>query len=238
MSQIILNKGEFPLANLPIDSKPYIFWDTCALINLMSINARMAFNEFEFYNKLYGLIANNTLGSVTSAIVYREFSEHIEKAYDDDKDKEDNARNCFLDYAETLPETDKNKIHSAIDHTEFFNMRLDILRVIWNNTYTISEDDTFMHKAHDRVLKHMCPAHVKGEYKDCYIWETYLDFLSRVSNAAPCFFFSVNTEDFAATKKSKDPNPMLIADCAGFDSELYMTVERAQVGIYRKLGLL
>lgn len=240
MSQIrvFVSKGESPIEGFTVGDKPYLFWDTCALLNFMSINQRSKFGEFEFYKKIFELIKKRELISVTSSIVYREFNDHINDLYKEDIKREDGARNCFVAYAETLPPDKMNNLKDSLKDTKFSDMRLNMLNDLWASTIVFSENDKYMKAAHTRVLNKICPAHTKGEYKDCFIWETYLHFLSHVSNQVKCFFFTVNSEDFGIIKGSKDPNRILVEDTQDHKSEIYLTVERAQVGIFKSLGLI
>lgn len=129
-TRLILSEGVSPIDDFSVGSKPYLFWDTCALLNFMSINVRCQFNEFDFYSKIFNLIKSHQIESVTSSIVYREFNDHIEDLYNEEIRREDSVRYCFIAYADTLPEPDKSNLKSSLLSSKFSDMRLNILKEI------------------------------------------------------------------------------------------------------------
>lgn len=47
-----------------------------------------------------------------------------------------------------------------------------------------------------RTRHKMAPAANKGEYKDCYIWGTYLSIIKAVNPSVYCSFITTNPKDY------------------------------------------
>lgn len=58
----------------------------------------------------------------------------------------------------------------------------------------------------ERVANRIPPAMGKTEYKDCYIWNTCMDFALSVKPADRIFFFTTNKKDFVVDPRSPYAN--------------------------------
>ncbi len=76
------------------------------------------------------------------------------------------------------------------------------LTPVIHNTYVIDEDILFHRKAYNRILGETPPCSEKQQYKDCYIWETFLSVCDNLANQGVANFMTENTEDYCG-KKSK-----------------------------------
>lgn len=71
----------------------------------------------------------------------------------------------------------------------------------------------FKDKAHTRLIDKKAPAHSKGEYKDCIIWETFLSLRrSQTDKSKPAFFLSSNKSDYCEPPYTRDFHPKLLSE--------------------------
>lgn len=184
--------------DIPRD-KPLIFWDTCGLLKILHIpdfdekNAQNLLNHFCWISDE---IEANRITSVTSELVISELSEHLDKVTRGLKKNQEGAKKDILKYCsiEKIPDL-RRKIENQLVKIKVEKRLLKLLNKIVRLTYIIKEHSQFGGLAHYRVLHKLAPAAVKGEYKDCYIWVTYLTLINEVV-LPKSVFYTDNKEDF------------------------------------------
>lgn len=191
------------LCSIVPKDKPIVFWDTCSLLDIykvLLIPKTGGYRTLQHYYNILNSIQKGELTSVTSKIVYKEFAQHYEDFIRNITSNEDSIKETYKDYAATLSEAKKIEILTAVDKLSIVPILDKLVRDIWRNTYVIKEQLSFQNSAHYRVIHKEPPAKTKGEYKDSYIWATYLSLAKKldvVNKEHPwmCFITS-NVKDY------------------------------------------
>ena len=196
--------------------KPVIFWDTCALLNIIRFIYREDPGDattFDAIKKIHDAILNNEILSVSCESVITEYNNNVNEAVnqiDDSVAKTDTYYKNLLEVINKLDNTAMvyttvraqqmpQKLHSMVD---------DIL----HRTSFITIDKTATSNAHQRVLQKKAPAGKKEEFKDCTIWEVMLSCyrqLNTVDVNIPKVFYTVNVQDFCRFDNNKRPQSFL-----------------------------
>ena len=238
MLDLIISKGIIKYVEIPKifpDNKPVIFWDTCSLLYFNSIVDRRAYKEYVWDFKLLELIELGEVYSVTSYIVHREFNKHHTKLKNKDQEKESALRSAMKQYGKILGgqyEIDLDKGFEALRLSSHMD---NLVCRLWSNTYVIEEDSSFLSKAHNRVLAEISPSSEKQQYKDCYIWETFLTLCDYLPNKGTAYFMTENIVDYCG-KSKKDPLPDILEDLTIHQSNLEITKCQLWVDIAKKIG--
>lgn len=208
--------------NIPSD-KPTVFWDTCSLLYIISIPLREAFGEYNVYKQLLKLIEDERIISVTSSIVFDEFKQHADDLYVNLTKEENKLMKILKNYSDLVPGPDGNLIKDAADKLGLSGILVDMSNRVWANTYVINEDLFYQNSAHFRVMHKMSPAREKGEYKDSYIWVTFMDMAKKLGDGNLRAFMTNNTDDYCEFegKKVKDRQSQIITDCNTVKGELF-----------------
>ena len=183
--------------------KPVIFWDTCALLNIIRFIYREDPGDvttFEAIKKIHNAILNDNILSVSCVSVITEYNGNVNVAVqqiDDSVTQTDTFYKNLLDVINKLDNTAMGYTTVSVQHTpqKLHSMVQDILR----RTTFITIDKTATSNAHQRVLQKKAPAGKKEEFKDCTIWEVMLSCyrqLNTVDSNIPKVFYTVNTQDF------------------------------------------
>ncbi len=221
--------------DIPSD-KPIIFWDTCMLLYILSIAVRDSFGEFSEYQKLLALIENGDVTSVTSAIVWEEFTQHYNDNKTEAENDQDNLRTVLKSYAGCIAEPARTNIINAADSLDLVPILEDIEKRVWRNTYVINETAVLRNLAHFRVLHKMSPSKTKDQYKDSLIWVTFLHMAHELPIALYEVFVTANREDFCITKKSSQPQLQIDNDCKAAKAEFTVNLNTLVNLITRELG--
>ncbi len=185
MTDLIISKGSINYKEIPYifsENKPIIFWDTCSLLYFNSIVDRRAYREYEWDLKLLDLIKSGDVYSTTSYIVYYEYNKHHTNLKNIDEERESDLKSIMQQYGKILGGQDEADLQKGIDTLHLSAHMESLVRLLWSNTYIIDEDVSFLQKAHNRVLAGMAPSSEKQQYKDCYIWETFLTLCDCLTN--------------------------------------------------------
>jgi hypothetical protein len=188
-----------------IESKPAIFWDTCSLLYYVSVIDRNAFAEYEKDYQLYEWVTTGAVYSVTSMIVMKEFNKHYKTIRDKDAEKENTLKHIMWNYGNIIGSPKKDDLEKGMIALELSMHMDDMVNSIWANTIVIDESPALQDKAHKRCLGYLPPSSVKSEYKDCYIWETFVEMCSIIPNKGISFFMTENTEDYCGNSKLRTP---------------------------------
>lgn len=240
MENIILNKGIIKINDIPstfIHNKPIIFWDTCSLLYFNSIINRRAYKEFKVDKNLTDLILNEEVYSVTSILVYQEFNKHHEDLKNKDIDLELSLANAMKEYGEIIGGEDKEQLLEGISAFKLASVMDTMVSIIWEHTYVIDDDISFLQKAHNRVLSDTPPSGKGQEYKDCYIWETFLAFCDNVTNKNQAYFVTENSDDYCG-KKNKTPYSGIQNEVESYKCYIEISKYRLWVDLAHKLGII
>lgn len=231
-------KGQ-ALQEIPQDV-PFVFWDTCALLDILRIPQRYVdvTKALNPYLRLWNLIENGNVVSLTSDMVLYEFNSHFDDILDElskgvRKVKEDVKR-----YSNLMSGKKNDKINRILPLLDISSLKKleDLVRKIWKNTYIIREQAIYRNIAHQRTVAKVPPAKNKGEYKDCFIWATFLQYAK--DSAAPCkIFVTTNTADYCdkATHKIDDA---LNAECQGIaNASIYTSVAEVYGNLHRDYNM-
>lgn len=199
---------------VPTD-KVIVFWDTCALLDILRIPIRgeLGMNALENYEKIAEYIENDQVVSVTSGLVIREFHDH----YDEERQKmlrdQNNLKNKVTDYAGyMINERKRNRITESIRLLNVISRLESILSRILKHTLVLREEKIYRSFADYRLRNKMAPAARKSEYKDCYIWGTFLKFVHKIEPDSPYIsFMTKNSKDYEV--QSNTLFPLIITDC-------------------------
>lgn len=200
-----------------VRSKPIIFWDTCALLDILRIplldRPQLTPQTLQAYEQIESWIAANRLVSVTSDLVVREFSEHADDIVNALSAQEQKLKNDVKEQSQYMTGAKKaTRIASVIDLLDIRKRVIKLVKKIWKGTYILRGQDGFALKADYRVRNYIKPSGGKESYKDCYLWICYISVLNKVNPTEPTFFFTTNPADFAENKKSDNLHPNLIAE--------------------------
>ena len=170
--------------DIPND-KPLIFWDTCGLLKILHIpdfDERTAQTLMNHFCWISDEIEANRITSVSSELVMSELSDHLDGVTRDLIKNQEEAKNEILKYSsiENNPGL-RRKTEKQLVKIKVEKRLLKLLNKIVRLTYIIKDHSQFGGLAHYRVLHKLAPAAVKSEYKDCYIWVTYLTLINEVA---------------------------------------------------------
>lgn len=181
-------------------NKIIVFWDTCALLDIIRIPIRdnLKFNDLVCYERIAQYINNDNIISVTSGLVIKEFADHYQNERRNLIQAQTKLKNQVLDYTNYMISTNKkNRITSAINLLNV-ESRLDtVLNQILKKTFVLKEEAIYRDFADYRLRNKIAPAARKSEYKDCYIWGTFIKLVHKISPTSNYVsFISVNTKDY------------------------------------------
>lgn len=204
---------------------PIVFWDSCSLLYILSSPIRDAYGDIGLYEDILQWIESGNVVSVTSDIVWKEFSDHYielsSQAYADENKYKQN----LTSYASHLPEPDKSNIINAVSGLKLVAHLSDMQNRIWNNTFVIKEEIMFNKKAHYRVLNKIAPSATKDQYKDSYIWITFAEMSMLLPPDRFKCFMTNNREDFCVSKKSASPQERISNDAKSVHGEFFCCLD-------------
>lgn len=184
-------------------AKPVIFWDTCALLNIVRFIYREDPGDVTTYNeikKLYDAILSNSILSVSCESVIIEYNDHVNDAVQEIEASVNQTNTYFKNSVDVVNKLDNSTIGYTSTAASQMPQKLHaMVEAILCNTKFVTIDKTATSNAHQRVLQHKAPAGKKEEFKDCTIWEVMLSCyrqLNTVDVAKPKVFYTVNVQDF------------------------------------------
>ena len=197
--------------------KPIIFWDTCALLDVLRIplldRPQFTPQTLQAYEQIESWITSNRLVSVTSDLVLREFSEHADDIVNNLATQEQKLKNDVKEQSRYMTDAAKStRVSNGIDLLDIQKRVIKLVKKIWRGTYILRGQNEFALKADYRVRNYIKPSGGRESYKDCYLWICYISVLNKVNPTEPTFFFTTNPADFAENKKSDKLHPNLIAE--------------------------
>ncbi len=226
------------IAQVMPNAKPIIFWDTCMLLYILSLAVRDTFTEFDKYKQLLARIENGDVISVTSSVVWDEFTQHYADIKTGAEADQSNLKRVLKGYADCIGEPSKSSIVNAADSMNLTLILEDMEKRVWQNTYIINENAQLRNAAHFRVLHKMSPSENKDQYKDALIWSTFLQMAKRLPRAQVKVFVTANKEDYCISKRSTQLQQTIKDDCKNVQAELSLNVEALFNLITRELRKL
>ena len=190
------------LTSIP-NGKPVIFWDTCAILEMLRLPERSnnPGRDFDQYVLIADKIASGELISVTSELVFQEFNQHYMEELMSLRKHEQKQRDEIKKITAIMKSGQKRtSIEAGVDamHTE--TRVTSNISKIWKNTILIREQKSFLQYAYTRVKFKMAPSMNKEQFKDSYIWGTFMNLAHGLAGYPKMFFFTLNKKDYL------DPN--------------------------------
>lgn len=204
-------------ANLHIpNDKPIIFWDTCALLDIIRIPIRdnLNMNDLECYERIADYIDNSHVISITSGLVINEFTDHYSDEHNKLIQTQTNLKNKVLNYANFMASAKKKaRLTNAINLLNIEHRLNVVLMRILKKTFVLKEENIYRDFADYRLRNKMAPAARKSEYKDCYIWGTFIKLVHAINPTSNYIsFMSVNTKDYTEIN-GRGLHNHIITDC-------------------------
>lgn len=193
------------------------------LLYILSVAVRDSFGDFAYYHQLLTWIEGGNVTSVTSSIVWDEYTQHFAELKNAATADQNNLKSVLKSYAGCISDPAKTNIINAADSIDLVPILENMERQVWKNTYVINENARLRKLAHFRVLHKMSPSEKKDQYKDSLIWVTFLQMASSLPKPLYEVFVTANKEDFCATKKGTQPQQQIKDDCNAANAEF--TVE-------------
>lgn len=222
------------VANIPND-KPIIFWDACALVDIARIphsTKGFTYQNLEQYEAIAHWIEEGKVISMTSDIVTSEFDTHYSREYAAMIREQNNRKNLIKGFSVFLQNVARRtRVDNAVDQLNIQNRFGSLTTRICKQTTVMRLEKEHMRFADYRTRQKIAPACKKGEYKDCYIWGTYLAVLKRLQPANLCYFITTNPKDY---RQGTATTAQIAADCNSVNGhitfhigELYSRLSRA-----------
>lgn len=234
--KIYLSQASLNISN----DKPIVFWDTCALLDIIRIPIRdnLGTNDLECYERIADYIDNDYIISVTSGLVINEFADHYEDVHNNLIQAQAKLKAQALNYTNFMASTKKKeRITKAINLLNMEHRLNTVLRRILKKTFVLKEENKYRDFADYRLRNKMAPAARKSEYKDCYIWGTFIEFVHAIRPTSNYVsFMSVNTKDY--TENGRELHNHIKTDCNYLHSmNVVFEIGKLYGDLHRELGL-
>lgn len=219
---------------------PFVFWDTCALLDILRIPYRHdnVMAALTPYQQLYELISQKKVVSITSDMVLYEFNSHFDDTINELSREVRKMKEGVEKYSALMSGKKQIRINHILSFLDISSLQSleTLVRKIWKETYIIREQSIYRNMAHNRTVSKIPPAKNKGEYKDCFIWSTFLQYAK--DSFSPCkIFFTTNTSDYC-DKATKRVDNYLISECHDIgNAEIYVNSGEIYGKLHRNFGL-
>lgn len=208
-------------------TKPIVFWDTCALLDVLRIPYRSgSINELTMYEQILDSIKNGVIISVTSEIVAEEFDKHFSETCHNLENEQEKRKKGIKDFAAFETNVaNKTRIFTAVDLLSIKQRLENVINDICKNTILIKGDAKQRRFADFRLRHSFAPAAKKNEYKDCYIWGMFITLAQKLPAHVSMTFFTSNKDDYY-DKASNDVYSQLKDDClaAGVNTDTKLSI--------------
>lgn len=206
------------------NSKPVLFWDSCALLDILRFIYRDngdPLSVIDDIKKISDKIVNGNIYSVSSSTVIKELNDNYEKVIIGLVDSLKKTSKYHADAIGVINNIDSTSLSSV----PLFDKQLDdklkgILSRILQNTYFIDVNNSIVINAYNRVLEKNPPSGKKEQNKDSVIWATaVLVFkkIKRKNTSHKNVFYTSNTNDFCYEKNRgvlNNFNYMLVSEAS------------------------
>ena len=198
-------------------NKPIIFWDTCALLDILRIpmlgKKSLDYTTLQSYERIEAGVNGGYITSLTSDLVLKEFGAHADNIVNQLAQQEQQIKDEVTEKTKFM----KNRplataIVAKIYLLDIQNRVIHLVKRILKQTYILKSQMSFAMNADYRVRNYIKPSGGKESYKDSYLWISYISLMRKVSPTVPAFFFTTNPADFAENKKSVKLHPNLATE--------------------------
>lgn len=183
--------------------KPVLFFDTCSMLEILRLSERSnnPGADFDQYVYIAERISSGDLIAVTSELVFQEFNQHYTEELKKLRKLEKNNREAIKRITAIMAVGSKRtRIENSVDEMHTETRITSTVSKIWRNTILIREEKRFLQFAYTRIKHKMAPSQNKEQFKDSYIWGTFLNLAHRLPAYPKMFFFTLNKKDYL------DPN--------------------------------
>lgn len=209
---------------------PFVFWDSCAILDIIRVLERGTFENYSRYEKFVKAIEEGRLTSITSALTIVEFDDNYQETEDDMNKTLRDMINKVKKTAGIMNDgADKIKVLEAIDHIDVTEKIKDLANRLWKKTFIINDEHKIQTATHQRTIDKKAPSENKSQYKDCFIWNTYIMVAEEIRNAIvgpmpASAFVSTNTSDYGEGSKNLTPHSYLVNESKSFNGSLHLNV--------------
>ena len=219
---------------IPVDT-PIVFWDTCSLIYILTIAVRESCADFKNYKDLLGWIERDEIVSATSSIVWNEFNDHYSEEYHKAEEDVDKLRMLIRNYASLQQELARTNLNDLAASMNVIDILEELESRVWGKTVVIKEERYLADLAHYRVLHKWSPSMVKDQYKDAYIWCTFMSVSQKMSKVKK-FFMTDNKEDYCVSKRNMRLQEQIASDCTTVGAEILFNIGSLRGKVYQALN--
>lgn len=209
---------------------PIVFWDSCAILDIIRVLERDSFDYFNKYKSFVDAIENGRLTSITSSLVIKEYDDNYEdtekkmlRIQRDLINKVKKTANLMSNAAERQAVLDAMNVLDVKDEIRELAVRL------WKKTLVINDEQRIQSATHQRTIDKKAPSANKSQYKDAFIWNTYmmvlqeLDVITGGVNPASAFVSS-NTTDYGKGQNNQTPHSYLENESQHYNGSLHLNV--------------
>lgn len=214
---------------------PILFWDTCSLLNIFNILTANLYYKMDFYRQILKWIKKGKLISVSSEMVMCELTQNIQDVLVARDKNEAFFKNALEGYATTQSKAYEIMLKTLISRMSLSKEQNKCLVEILAHTYFITEDDLYKNQAHFRVRNQIPPSKNQSQYKDCYIWYTFL-CIAKALGKPFMAFMTDNTTDFCTKGNTKAFDQEIQDDLVNTGGKLFVRLGDLY-GALLKLGL-
>lgn len=223
--------------HIPND-KPIVFWDTCALLDILRIPIRenLRINDLDCYERIADYIDNSHVISITSGLVVNELADHYSDVLNELLQKQTKLKDEVLKYTNLMASAKKKeRLTKAINLLNIEHRLDEVLRRILKKTFVLKEENRYRNFADYRLRNKMAPAARKSEYKDCYIWGTFIQLIHAIRPTSNYVsFISVNTKDY--TESNGRLHNHIITDCFLPSMHVVLNIGQLYGDLHQELG--
>lgn len=191
--------------------KPILFWDTCALLEIIRFLYRdVEPNMLEAFRNLkhiHSKIINGEIYSVSANVTLNEWDDNIGKICNEISESLQRTTNYHKNAIDIINEIKSTtQISIPLVGQDLEDKLITMAESIVEKTYFLEVDENLSFNALKRVIAKTPPAKKKTEFKDCAIWETMVrlaTLLNATGSSLNKVFYTVNTEDFCQSTTRK-----------------------------------
>lgn len=216
-------------ASIPND-KPIIFWDTCAMLDIVRVIERKSFDTYKQYQKIIEQIEKGNIISITSDLVIVEYTKNLPEP----QQKLQRSINDLINMVNSTVNLIANKRNrtrvksaSALLHVE--NNIIGVVERLWANTIVIRDCRELQLRAHKNTIQGKAPSANRSQYKDSFIWGVYIETIKRVpddanGNKPESAFISSNSKDYGEGLNNAQPCTALGTECSRYNGKLHLSL--------------
>lgn len=223
--------------HIPND-KPIVFWDTCALLDILRIPIRenLRINDLDCYERLADYIDNSHVISITSGLVVNELADHYSDVLNELLQKQTKLKDEVLKYTNLMASAKKKeRLTKAINLLNIEHRLDEVIRRILKKTFVLKEENEYRNFADYRLRNKMAPAARKSEYKDCYIWGTFTKLVHAIKPTSDYVsFISANTKDY--TENNGELHSHIKTDCYLHSMHVVFSIGKLYGDLHKELG--